>query len=87
MITNGRLGAASSSYGDEDDWIVTGGTLKNGTTLNTSEIYDADTDKWIQGPELPLHLTQHCQVQVYGEVIITGQLSLIGPKTIAQKPS
>ena len=72
MVTPGRLGAASSSYADKDDWIVTGGTLKNGTTLKTSEIYDTETNNWIQGPELPLHLTQHCQVQAFGEVIITG---------------
>ena len=72
MVTPGRPGAASSSYADKDDWIVTGGTLKNGTTLKTSEIYDTETNNWIQGPELPMHLTQHCQVQAFGEVIITG---------------
>ena len=86
-MTRGRLGAASSNYGDGDNWMVTGGTLKNGTTLNTSEIFDADTDKWIQGPELPLHLTQHCQVQVFGEVIIIGELSLRETNNVCKKAS
>ena len=72
MMTAGRVGAASSSYGDGDNWMVTGGTL-NGTTLNTSEIYDASKNKWREGPPLPIQLAQHCQVQVFGEVIVTGK--------------
>ena len=74
MVTPGRVGAASSSYGNGDNWMVTGGTLKNGTTLNTSEIYDAATNKWAEGTELPLGLAHHCQVHVFGEVIIIGSL-------------
>ena len=73
MVTPGRVGPASSSYGDGDNWMVTGGTLKNGTTLNTSEIYDAAIHKWKKGAELPLGLAHHCQVQVFGEVVITGK--------------
>ena len=76
MMTAGRVGAASSSYGDGDNWMVTGGTLKNGTTLNTSEIYNATTNKWREGPKLPLDLAHHCQVQVSGEVIIIGKFFL-----------
>ena len=76
MVNPGRVGAASSSYGDGDNWMVTGGTLKNGTTLNTSEIYNATTNKWREGPELPLDLAQHCQVQVSGEVLIIGKFIL-----------
>ena len=88
-MTPGRVGAASSSYGDGDNWMVTGGTLKNGTMLNTSEIYDAATNKWREGPELPRDLQQHCQVQVSGEVIITGKflLELLVLISIKQQPN
>ena len=88
-MTPGRVGAASSSYGDGYNWMVTGGTLKNGKTLNTSEIYDAATNKWREGPELPLDLQQHCQVQVSGEVIITGKflLELLVLISIKQQPN
>ena len=68
-----RVGPASSNYG-RFKWIVTGGSLKNGIILKTTEIYDDTTEKWTEGPLLPWPLTYHCQVQIGMEVVIIGEI-------------
>ena len=68
-----RVGPASSNYGS-DQWMVTGGSLSDGSVLDSTEIYDYTLDKWTEGPALPWPLRDHCQVQMGGEVIITGEI-------------
>ena len=66
-----RVGPASSNHGSYQI-IVSGGALKIGTVLDSTEIYDGTEDKWTDGPTMPWPLTYHCQVQIGREVIITG---------------
>ena len=68
-----RVGPASSNYG-RYQWMVTGGSLTNGTVLDSTEIYNDTSDNWTQGPALPWPLSDHCQVQIGREVIITGEI-------------
>ena len=59
-------GASSDGLGG---WLVSGGSSRGGY-LDSTEIFKDGV--WTAGPKLPTKLSNHCQVEVNGKVIITG---------------
>jgi len=61
--------------------LVTGGNA-NTTLLNSSEIYNARTDKWTEAAPMPRPRTQHSAVTLFdGRVLVTGGIDVNGAAT------
>ena len=43
-----------SDYGQTESIIIIGGNTKEKDDSNTTEIFDLNVQKWVQGPDLPL---------------------------------
>ena len=63
-----RRGNAAASN-SKDGLLVTGGAA-DGKVLTSTEIFH--NGKWEWGPQLPMKLTRHCQVQYGDTVFIAG---------------
>ena len=67
--------AMAAASGSPAGFMVTGGALGRGA-LSSSETFSGGV--WSSGPQLPLQLRGHCQVQFGHTVIIIGRLLYAG---------
>ena len=62
--------AASVQTGENQYWIL--GGLTSGIYSNSTEVYNALTDSFKPGPEMPLPVLGHCVVKVNATHIFVG---------------
>ena len=66
-----QSGASSSSLG----LFVTGGYDSIGNRLKTTELLTSEGE-WIPGPDLPVVLSEHCQVKRENQIFVIGKQNL-----------
>ena len=52
-------------------FIIAGGSNSNGL-MNSVEIYDVATDRWTDGPTLPIHVYGHQMIIANSKVVFLG---------------